>query len=371
MNLSSLSDQVLLERTSGLVKEERRVTLWVLWHLREIERRRLFAERGFDSLFTFCTRGLGYSEGAASRRILAMRLLKDCPELEEKILDGRVSLSVAAQIQRVAKKAVIPSGEQKEVSGFEESNLTDWKSSLVNRVEGMSARDAEKVLLEFAPEEIGPERTRRLTPATTEIRLVVDESLKEKLDRLKSLLSHVNPSMTYSELIERLADIGLRKLDPGNENARPNRKVVGSRVKGESSGTSRVKTKHKAASVSVSHDDNATLPSEGELMVSKDTRCARRRRVRIPSKTRRVVWMRDHGKCSYQDSLTSQRCESRHLLEIDHVMPVACGGSNDIENLRLVCRAHNTMFATQVFGKKKMAAYLNQCTFELSAPVGP
>ena len=85
MNLKFLSGSELLARTKSLVAEERRISADVLHHLREIERRRIFAEAGFTSLFAYCVEELRYSEGAAYRRINAMRLLKECPEIEESI----------------------------------------------------------------------------------------------------------------------------------------------------------------------------------------------------------------------------------------------------------------------------------------------
>ena len=88
MNLKSLSGSELLSRTKSLVAEERRVSADVLHYLREIERSRIFAEAGFSSLFTYCVEELRYSEGAAYRRIYAMRLLKECPEIEESIREG-------------------------------------------------------------------------------------------------------------------------------------------------------------------------------------------------------------------------------------------------------------------------------------------
>jgi hypothetical protein len=91
MNLKTLSSTELLSRTKSLVSEERRISTDVLHHLREIERRRIFAEAGFSSLFAYCVSELKYSEGSAYRRISAMRLLKECPEIEESIRDGSLS----------------------------------------------------------------------------------------------------------------------------------------------------------------------------------------------------------------------------------------------------------------------------------------
>jgi hypothetical protein len=80
-NLKSLSNEVLLQNTQALVAEERKLTTQVLWHLNEIQRRRLYAEHGYGSLFEYTVQCLGYSEAAAGRRIAAMRLLVEVPEI--------------------------------------------------------------------------------------------------------------------------------------------------------------------------------------------------------------------------------------------------------------------------------------------------
>ena len=49
-------------------------------------------------------------------------------------------------------------------------------------------------------------------------------------------------------------------------------------------------------------------------------------RRHIPAAVRRHVWQRDGGRCCYRDPLTGRRCTSSHLLQIDHLLPVAQGG---------------------------------------------
>src|SRR5580700_10207076 len=115
MNLKSLSSSELLERTKSLVADERRVSSDVLLHLREIERRRLFAEAGFSSLFAYCVEELKYSEGAAYRRINAMRLLRECPEVEESIRDGSLSVSSASEVQRFVNQKPCSREEKKKL----------------------------------------------------------------------------------------------------------------------------------------------------------------------------------------------------------------------------------------------------------------
>ena len=67
---------------------------------------------------------------------------------------------------------------------------------------------------------------------------------------------------------------------------------------------------------------------------------ARRSRY-IPAPVRREVWCRDGGCCSYVDPHSGRRCGSRFLLELDHIVPFALGGSAEPGNLRIHCSAHH------------------------------
>ena len=87
----------------------------------------------------------------------------------------------------------------------------------------------------------------------------------------------------------------------------------------------------------------ARLPEGGSAGRPPATESSRARRSRrhIPAAVRRAVWRRDGGTCCYRDPLTGVTCGSTHLLQIDHIVPVAQGGSDDIANLRLLCAVHN------------------------------
>jgi hypothetical protein len=70
----------------------------------------------------------------------------------------------------------------------------------------------------------------------------------------------------------------------------------------------------------------------------------------VPLNTRRAVLQRDNYQCTYC-AADGKRCSERVGLEIDHIKPYALGGSHQMENLRVVCRAHNSLFAEQIFGR--------------------
>jgi hypothetical protein len=56
---------------------------------------------------------------------------------------------------------------------------------------------------------------------------------------------------------------------------------------------------------------------------------AARRREPIPRDVRRVVWDRDGGACV--------QCGEAFELQFDHVIPLALGGANTVDNLQVLC----------------------------------
>ena len=97
--IRALPDSLVLSGLKTRVLKERENMTEVLEFLREVDRRRLYAESSHPSLWSFCTVELKYSAGAASRRIEAMRLLRDLPELKEDLVAGKQNLSSLAMAQ--------------------------------------------------------------------------------------------------------------------------------------------------------------------------------------------------------------------------------------------------------------------------------
>ena len=78
-SLKTLSDKELLNQLTKLVKQELDLTLEILPHLIEVEKRKIFRSLGYRSMFVYCTEGLGYSESSACRRIYAARAIPQEP----------------------------------------------------------------------------------------------------------------------------------------------------------------------------------------------------------------------------------------------------------------------------------------------------
>jgi len=97
--VAGLSDDQLLAQTGTLAQLDRELQVFVIDHLLEIEARALHLRRGFSSLFDYVTRGLGYSDGAAYRRVGAMKLCAQVAGTRERLRDGSLTLDAAAQLQ--------------------------------------------------------------------------------------------------------------------------------------------------------------------------------------------------------------------------------------------------------------------------------
>lgn len=306
-----LTNEELLQKAQATTKHERTIQAEVIRILAEVERRRLYASLGYRSLFEFCIKELRYSESAAWRRVGAMRLLKDLPGTEEKLISGELNLKTLTSVQTFIKNE-----EQHQNKPF----TVEQKKQILQSVENKSGRETEAILASLSPVPAPPhERERQLNATDVEIRFVVDIPLLGRLHRLKDLNSHRDPTRSYRGLTEWLSELGLKTADPLTKST-------------------------KAASPSKAF---APSPKTSTLIKSKSDRY-------IPNDLRIRVWKRDEGKCTYIESKSGRRCGSTSFIEIDHIIPHALGGETTFENLRLYCKTHNLEAARKTYGDRKI-----------------
>lgn len=187
MNLQNLSDAELLTNTKTWVEKERSALHAVLHHLYEIERRRLFSSLKYPSLFAYTTEELKYSEAEAIRRISAMRLMRELPQIEPKISSGDLSLTNLGLAKQVFSKKV---------------HTKDEKLKLIQQLEGMSTREAQKIAFAVAPE---------LKRRETDFDVFGDE-LREKLLRVRGKFAHRYGDLSLEKLLGVLCDEELQRL---------------------------------------------------------------------------------------------------------------------------------------------------------------
>lgn len=332
MNLKNISNDNLLLNIKKLSSEERKITTEILHHLKEIETRKLHLKLGYSSLYEYSVKELGYSEGSAYRRINAMRLLKAVPEVESKIHNGTLSLEGASKIQKfitTQKKEIslLNSQPTLEYIALPSLQTKTEKLEFIESLENKSLKEIDKALVTLQPLSFPIEKLRQIDEEKIELKLVIDDELKKELDRLKNLLAHRKPNMSYRDLIKYLAHLGLKKFDPSQ-------KVV--KIKNETESDQKNNFQNNL-------DDDS---DKGVLQNQRDVSPQRRRPAsqksrNIPSAIKQEVYMRDKGHCAYTDPKTQRRCQSRHLLQYDHKYPYSLGGETSVSNLRLLCFQHH------------------------------
>ena len=245
-----LPDQVLLEQTRMLARHEQALQLSVLDHLREIEARRLYLRLGYSSLFDYTVRELHYTEASAWRRIKAMRLCRETRGVREWLQDGSLNLSNAALLQNsferwdrggagpvavgspgVGANAAPRAGSTPEAAPGKAPTgvplpVLDARArqQLVERAMGKSTRQVQQMLAEVDPEAAAPaERLRALGDGRWELKAVIDDECQRGLQKLRELLSHVDPHLSVGQLVGRLVREGVERYDPSRPRRRKRR----------------------------------------------------------------------------------------------------------------------------------------------------
>lgn len=312
MNLQSLTNDSLLDRTEHLCKSERKITHLILWHINEIESRGLFAEKGYSSMFKFLTKHLGYGEGAAWERLHASRLLKKIPVLQEKIETGTLNLTQIANVQKCLNKEarsgnVLSIGEAVQV---------------LSQIEELNGFETQKVLaVEFnlpiqQHEVLKPQRDE-----SVRLELTLTEDQMNRLRQVKHMMSHNLHDATWADVIDALAAKHIEKIQ-GKEKLVIEKLLV---------------------------IEDGSVESNDPLGVTpcfSATEKSKRKSIKITS--RRELLSKAGQCCEFTDPKSGIKCNGTYQLQIDHKIPLALGGSNELSNLRVLCRTHNLFAAKQV-----------------------
>ena len=220
------------------------------------------------------------------------------------------------------------------------------------------------------------DRVRPLGGGHWELKVVIDAECQRGLEQLRGLLSHVDPHMTLGQLVGRLAQEGLDRHDPGRPRggrrtgrgpagaectSAPNKRQDSNGAASSAPNRSAIRVNAMTSPANAQADPAHGAPSPAEpsaqpaaprtvpacapedLHAGVTTSAAKSRTSgrAIPAAVKREIWQRDGGRCRFVDPRTGRRCASRHLLQIDHVLPYALGGGAEPVNLRLLCSAHH------------------------------
>jgi 5-methylcytosine-specific restriction endonuclease McrA len=181
----------------------------------------------------------------------------------------------------------------------------------------------------------GPAVVQPLAPARYKVQFTASDALKVKLDRLAAEMRHQVPDGDLATLVEiavteKLAAIEKRRY------ARTSRPSI------------------------LSEGSAKREPSRGTRtsLAATDTKPTSRA---VPAAVRRAVRERDGDQCTFV-AADGRRCSERGGLEFHHEDPFGRGGPHAVENVRLLCRAHNQHLAERDYGAAHMMRFRSRAS---------
>jgi hypothetical protein len=349
MNLKSLFDIELLNGVRCLRGDERKLDRQIVEYICEIESRRLYAELGYANVIDWLVKDLGYSESSAYRRMMAARAIRAVPEAAEKIEDGRLNLVTLAKVQSAIRSEEKRTGERVSL---------ETRSTIIAQTENKTLRETVRLVAEKFPESV---QISGAQIGSTQI-LLTEEQLA-LLERVRELKSHSNFGASLGEIVASLATEYLDRNDPLRREMKP--RSMRKKLPITSLVKSSEKPHEKTSEESATHpfEKHIADVSEGSsqggtsVVFGPETRMrGGARRASIAPSTRNFVRRRAGDACEYQGP-DGHRCGSRFQTQTDHVIPLALGGTNDVTNLRLLCRTLDLLMAEKTLGRTKMSQF--------------
>ena len=358
-NVSTLSAQDLVARVRSLNAEGNHVVANLLVHLGEMEARELYTKHACSSMFAFCRR-LGMSEGSTGRRLASARAVRKFPKLLPLIERGELHLTALAI-----------------VSGILTPENVD---SVIAAIVGRTQREVEEVRVRYAPRARVKDLIRKMPesapPAPTEVRSPPPVAVMPVAESAAVAAAEVGPTPVVPTALGLFSQDRAPLLPPAPPIAAPPVRIAKPAppiVPLQEDAYKVQLTANKALVAKIDHvkemmrhrnpkGDLATIFDAAlDLLIAKLEKerfgkTSRPRKTARPCKPgsvsqekRREVFARDGYRCTHVDE-SGHRCDERGWLEIDHIDPKALNGSDETRNLRIRCRAHNSMHAKDVFG---------------------
>ncbi|HKY38036.1 MAG TPA: hypothetical protein VJN18_18970 [Polyangiaceae bacterium] len=301
--------------------------------IRALARSQRYLSLSVSSLYRYCIQRLGYAEDAALKRHRVAKLALRLPQVLDELRAGTIHLTglflLSQHLTEDNAAALLGEARGKSRRQIEEL-IARWfpRPDVPPSLEPVSPEvsrpaEAEQLMLAAVPPSIAharpvtcsrtgePARARLepLSPSRLRVEFTARAELYEKLEKARELLSHALPSGDLGELVERAVDALIEQ---------ETRKRFGA----------------------------------GKARKPRELRPGSRH---VPLEIERAVWERDQAQCTFVDG-EGRRCAERRFLTIEHKTPFARRGPPTLENLCLLCSAHNLESARQVFGEAHIEA---------------
>ncbi|MBI3200745.1 MAG: hypothetical protein HYZ29_04310 [Myxococcales bacterium] len=322
--LSSISDRELRERLTAAVSAERMAAADVIFHLVELDRRRLYLEDACSSLFSYCVERLGYSEDGATKRVRVARLVPRFPRVLDELASGAIHLTglflLSGHLTEQNADRLLAEARGKSKRQIEEVIACWFPRPDVAATITPSVPGSVQVELSTMsgtgsagpppapPDPAARARVEPLSAASFRVEFTASTALRDKIEHARNLLSHAVPGGDLATLIERAID-----------------ELIA------------IETKRRSGA--------------GKPRKHRETQPGSRH---VPVEVQRAVRERDEHQCTFVDA-EGRRCSEKRFLTIEHVDPFALDGPTTAENCCLLCSSHNAHRARQVFGEEHVA----------------
>ena len=230
--LGDLSNDELIARLRAHVGRGNEWLVRLLAYLGEVDARRLYAEHACPSMWDFCVRRLGMSEGEANRRIAAARVVRRFPlargyleraeihlcavyelhkhlteENHEELLREASGKSTKAVAEMIAARFPRP-----DVHSCIEP-LAPQAALAVATTEVPASGPAASLAQPVTPPVVPRPRVEPLSATRYRVELSVSAETKAKLERIKDLMRHRNPSGDLEKIFDASLELLLAKLE--------------------------------------------------------------------------------------------------------------------------------------------------------------
>ena len=360
--MAALGDEALIAELVTIVGRDNQNTCELLVFLGEVEERCLYADRGFDSMWRFCTESLGLCESNAGRKLAAARVCRKYPAAFALVASGKLTVMALA----LMRPHLNPENTAELFGVCSDRSLRKVEELLAARFPRPDVKDSVRRLpsKEAATSNTGSERLQPLSADRYGVHFTVDAEFRALLERVRDLASHRSPNGDLQTVLRHGLEAYERELmkQRFSVGKRPRAKHATATATAPPSPSTEPSAASVATRSAVPHPTSIThrapvrrLRQNRNAFRSTKRLCRSSHSRYVAAAVNRGVYVRDGGQCTFVAE-DGTHCRARRFLQLDHIHAHALGGPPNADNLRLRCRAHNLWHARRCYGALYVSA---------------